>query len=98
MLPPRARPSRPERAMTVHTGRGDAWPMTPRPPRIEIRVRGPVSVEAVGRLGLSASAEPGCTVLRGTLADRPALHGALERIRITGLELVEVRRLPGSTT
>jgi hypothetical protein len=28
------------------------------------------------------------------VADKPALHGALERIRADGLELIEVRRLP----
>ncbi len=64
--------------------------------RIEIRVRGPLLAADAARLGLAASAEAPCTVLRGRLADRPALHGALERIRASGLELVEVRRLPES--
>ena len=33
-------------------------------------------------------------MLRGAVADRPALHGALERLLADGLELIEVRRLP----
>jgi hypothetical protein len=63
--------------------------------RIEIRVRGPVALEDADRLGLQAYAEPAGTVLRGAVADRPALHGALERILADGLELIQVRRLPG---
>jgi hypothetical protein len=62
--------------------------------RVEIRVRGPIALEDADRLGLRAYAEPAETVLRGTVADRPALHGALERLLADGLELIEVRRLP----
>ncbi len=47
---------------------------------LEIRVRGPVALEDADRLGLRAEAAPVATVLRGAVADRPALHGALERI------------------
>jgi hypothetical protein len=61
---------------------------------MEIRVRGPVRVEVADRLGLRASVAPAGTVLRGAVADRPALHGVLERLRGAGLELIEVRRLP----
>jgi hypothetical protein len=64
--------------------------------RIEIRVSGPVPLETADRLGLHASVAPLRTVLRGTVADRPALHGLLDRLRAGGLELVEVRRLPSS--
>ncbi len=35
------------------------------------------------------------TVLRGAVADQSALHGVLAQIEALGLELVEVRRLPG---
>ena len=63
-------------------------------PRVEIRVRGPVRMEVVERLGLVASVAPVATVLRGAVADRPALHGVLERLRAHGVELLEVRRLP----
>jgi hypothetical protein len=51
-------------------------------------------LELADRLGLQASVAPVRTVLRGTLPDRPALHGLLERLRAGGHELVEVRRLP----
>ena len=61
---------------------------------LEIRVRGLVSLEDVDSLGLSAEASPLSTVLRGPVEDRPALHGALERILDDGLELISVRRLP----
>ncbi len=61
---------------------------------VEIRVRGPIALEDADRLGLRASVEPVETVLRGRIADRPALHGALERIIADGLELISVRRLP----
>ena len=61
---------------------------------LEIRVRGPVALEDADRLGLIAEAAPSATVLRGAVEDRPALHGALTRIIDSGLELVEVRRLP----
>jgi hypothetical protein len=61
---------------------------------LEIRVRGPVALEDADRLGLRAEAAPVETVLRGPVEDRPALHGALERILADGLELISVRRLP----
>ena len=61
---------------------------------LEIRVRGPVALEDADSLGLRAEAAPVATVLRGEVADRPALHGALERILADGLELIDVRRLP----
>jgi hypothetical protein len=35
------------------------------------------------------------TLLAGVLADQAALHGVLTQIEALGLELVEVRRLPG---
>jgi hypothetical protein len=61
---------------------------------VEIRVRGPVALEDVDRLGLHAHTAPVETVLRGSVADRPALLGVLERLFADGLELIEVRRLP----
>ncbi len=66
-------------------------------PRVEIRVRGPVRIEVAERLGLQASVAPVATVLRGAVADRPALHGVLERLLAQGIELIEVRRLPTGT-
>jgi hypothetical protein len=61
---------------------------------VEIRVRGAVPLGRLTGLGLRASVAPRHTVLRGTLPDRPALHGALERLRGGGLEIVDVRPLP----
>ena len=61
---------------------------------LEIRVRGPVALEDADRLGLRAEASLPETVLRGPLADRPALHAALERILAEGLELIAARPLP----
>jgi hypothetical protein len=60
---------------------------------VEIRVRGAVPAERLRSLGLRAIVAPRHTVLRGTLPDRPALHGALERLRGGGLEIVDVRPL-----
>jgi hypothetical protein len=63
--------------------------------RVEIRIRGTVPGEVAERLGLQATSGPVAeTVLRGPLADRPALHGVLDRLRTSGHELIEVRRLP----
>jgi hypothetical protein len=63
--------------------------------RVEIHIRGPVPMDEADRLGLQASTLPADTVLRGTVADRPALHGVLDTLFVHGLELVSVRRLPG---
>jgi hypothetical protein len=65
---------------------------------LEIRVRGTLPAGAAERLGLVASVEPGDTVLRGHLRDRPALHGVLDRLCANGIEVVEVRRLPEPTS
>jgi hypothetical protein len=78
--------------MPAHTGAAEAACMSR---RVEIRIRGTVPGEVAERLGLQATVEPVAdTVLRGALADRPALHGVLDRLRASGHELVEVRRLP----
>jgi hypothetical protein len=62
--------------------------------RLEIRVRGTLPADAAEQLGLSASVQPADTVLRGRIVDRPALHGVLDRLRVNGIEVIEVRRLP----
>ena len=61
---------------------------------VEIRVRGVLPEHAAEHLGLTATAVPADTVLRGRVADRPALLGVLDRLRCDGLELIDVRRLP----
>ncbi|NGN62622.1 hypothetical protein G5C51_01715 [Streptomyces sp. A7024] len=62
----------------------------------EIRINGRV----VGALEeafseLTITVHPAETVLRGSPLDQAALYGILDRIQSLGLELVEVRRLPG---
>ena len=59
----------------------------------EIRIRGRVSDSLLASFeGLDAEFEPAATVLHGTDLDQAALHGVLERLRLLGLELVEVRQ------
>jgi hypothetical protein len=63
----------------------------------EIRVRGRVSPAALARFeGMRSQVEPVETVLHGPLKDQAALHGMIALIRSLGLELVEVRKSPGS--
>jgi len=67
-------------------------------PGYEIRIRGRVSDSTLaGFAGLDSEIEPAETVLRGRALDQAALHGVLERVRELGLELLEVRRVPGSS-
>ena len=35
------------------------------------------------------------TVIHGPVADQAALHGVIDLVNALGLELIEVRRLPG---
>ena len=63
----------------------------------EIRVRGRVSPAMLARFeGMRSQVEPVETVLHGPLKDQSALHGMIALIRSLGLELVEVRKSPGS--
>jgi hypothetical protein len=62
----------------------------------EIRVRGRLSDSLVAAFeGMNVSVEPVETVLHGPVQDQAALYGLLDRIQALGLELLEVRRLPG---
>ena len=62
----------------------------------EIRVRGRVTPALLARFeGMQSDVEPVETVLHGPLPDQAALHGMIGLIRALGLDLVEVRRLPG---
>jgi hypothetical protein len=60
---------------------------------VQIRVRGFAPAGSVERLGLAVRQAPRHTVLRGAVADRAALQGVLERLRLDGVELVDVRPL-----
>ena len=63
----------------------------------EIRVRGRVTPALLARFeGLEASVEPVETVLHGPVEDQAALHGVIHLVNSLGLELIEVRRLPGA--
>jgi hypothetical protein len=63
--------------------------------RYEIRIKGRLTDAMLAAFeGLTATVEPGETVLQGPVQDQAALYGLLERIQSLGLELVEVRRLP----
>ena len=64
--------------------------------RYEFRIRGRVSDRVLTSFEPLASAtEPVETILHGPVRDQAELHGILDRLQTLGLELVEVRRLPG---
>ena len=65
----------------------------------EIRVRGRISNAVLERLeGMQGGPGGVETVLYGPVRDQAELHGLLARIKALGLELVEVRRLPLSSS
>jgi hypothetical protein len=62
----------------------------------EIRIKGRLSDSLLAAFeGLTATVEPVETVLHGPIQDQSSLHGLLDRIQSLGLELVEIRQLPG---
>ena len=63
-----------------------------------VRVRGRTCdvATAASQEGLDVAVDPVRTVLRGRLPDQAALFGILTRVRLLGLELIEVRRGPQS--
>ena len=68
-----------------------------RPARYEIRVDGVLDGRWADWFGgLQLSSDGTQTVICGPLADQPALHGVLAKVRDLGLCLISVRRLgPG---
>ena len=79
-----------------------AGPMTgahrdPQPPQCyEIRVRGHLGAMMLHAFpALDAEMRDEDTLLQGALADQSALYGVLAQIEALGLELLELRRLPG---
>jgi hypothetical protein len=66
------------------------------PVSYQIRIRGQLGRTIRAAFpALHAEAQGEDTLLAGPLADQAALHGVLTQIEALGLELVEVRRLPG---
>jgi hypothetical protein len=65
-------------------------------PEYEFRIRGRLSEALLDRFDML---QPGMerveTILHGPVSDQAELHGILERVQTLGLELIEVRRLPG---
>jgi hypothetical protein len=68
-----------------------------RPARYEIRVDGVLDGRWADWFdGLQVSSDGTQTIISGLLADQPALHGVLAKVRDLGLCLISVRRLdPG---
>ena len=66
--------------------------------RYAFRVRGSTSDEVLAALRdeMEVEVDPDLTstAIQGWLPDQAALYGMLARIRLLGLELLEVRRLP----
>jgi hypothetical protein len=68
----------------------------PRRQAYEIRVRGHLGPRMLRAFeALSAQPEGEDTLLRGVLSDQAALYGVIARLETLGLELVEIRCLPG---
>ena len=64
------------------------------PARYEIRVAGVLDARWAARFdGLQIIGQGEETVICGLLADQPALHGLLIKVRDLGLCLISVRRL-----
>ena len=62
----------------------------------EIRVKGRVSESLLPAFeGLAVTTEPVETILYGPIADQEAVHKLLIKLVSLGLEVVELRRLPG---
>ena len=64
--------------------------------RYVIRVHGRMSQAQLERFeDMESESGPHETVLQGPIRDQSELHGVLGRVKALGLELIEVRRLPG---
>jgi hypothetical protein len=71
----------------------------PQPQRYQISVRGRLGQTMCAAFPvLQARTESDQTVLTGALPDQAALYGVLSEIEALGLELLEVRRPPPTST
>jgi hypothetical protein len=67
--------------------------------RYEIRIKGRVSAAVLQTFAaMESDVEPVETILHGPVRDQAELHGLLHRLQSLGLELIEVRRLPDSSS
>jgi hypothetical protein len=65
------------------------------PARYEVRIDGVLEARwSEWFRGMQVDTEGDETILSGSVADQPALHGILDRIRDLGLSVISVRRLP----
>ena len=62
----------------------------------EIRIKGRVSdSQLLAFEGMTVTVEPVETVAYGPLPDQEAVHQLMAKLQALGLEIVEIRRLPG---
>ena len=65
----------------------------------ELRLQGSLPPEAVLDFErLRVIAEPAGTILHGPLPDQAALSGLLARLELLGVQVLEVRRVPGPSS
>jgi hypothetical protein len=65
----------------------------------EIRIKGRVGQSVLASFeDMEAATGPAETILTGRVVDQAQLHGLLERIQLLGLELIEMRQLPGESS
>jgi hypothetical protein len=68
----------------------------PQQQNYEIRIRGHLGAKMLRAFpALAARTQGGDTLLTGCLPDQAAMYGVISRLEALGLELLEVRRLPG---
>ena len=100
MIQPQARPSATASTRPNPTRHGKGESVVPfGGGSYEIRLAGRLSDSVLAAFeckasGLMVSVEPADMVLYGPVQDQTALHGLVDRILSSGLEVVEVRRLP----
>lgn len=62
----------------------------------EIRIKGRVTdSQLLAFEGMTVTVEPVETIVYGPLADQEAVHALMVKLQTLGLEIVELRRLPG---
>lgn len=68
----------------------------PQQQNYEIRIRGHLGAKMLRAFpALAVRTQGGDTLLTGCLPDQAAIYGVIARLEALGLELLELRRLPG---